>query len=1073
VPEPPAPPKDPITSKSLGGPLLLAGFILLLALGWALYQEEYGLRPWRGYQRKFATVYAPYLEKLKARRQTEEAALKNDPEWQKLDAAVKAGEQQALRKARQIEQESLLVERQRESILTAFQTSRSQVGALTYDYEAVPSTPEYAGKKKARFEEMMKARQYPWPIDWPTADGKIVPRSLNFDQLNAEFSNLLDQKAALLAQQGQIENPVKDAQDRLNAYVAQKLPGVDTAQIDGLLEKVRNMDVKLIQIYVYPPGQSINYSGGGSLTDRCQSCHIAMDPEFVAATMTVTKADLGLAGSHDAPFTTHPEPGLLELHPLVKFGCSPCHGGNGRALTSVTSAHGRYEHWAWPLFYPENYEAGCQQCHSLDMRTEFAPVLNRGRELFRMKGCIGCHKYANFDSEASHLQDVQRQIAQIEDQIHHNETIEVPRLNKLGDEAATNQLAQQYYGQAQNLTVADSRSAVKVQQLDALSHDLFLEVKKVGPDLKEVRMKLDEDWIPYWLEHTHQWRPTTHMPQFRFAPGEVQAIAAFIWQDGIKGPALPSQPPGDAAHGKQLFFERGCLACHSIGEGSERTGGDFAANLSREGEKANYDYLVRWIYNPRLRTRPYCPYEKRDLGPEDYAKHGLPFVFDLDHSRCPNDGHELEVEQPTVMPSFRLSWQDARDIASFLMTQKDPNDKFPAAPYMEDPKLFAKGKALARFYGCAGCHEIAGLEDEGHIGTELTDEGSKPLDRLDFGFLLSDAERGILPDGKKSPRGSWHDLKGFFDEKLASPGVFDRGRYRPNPQDRLHMPQPNVTQADINALASFLLGSTSETFPPSYMYRPTGREKAIEEGWWIITKYNCMGCHEVDIGQKSVLESLSMYQGENASGLPPVLTFEGARVNPEWLKGFLANPALSATDTDRNGVRSYLQVRMPTFFLSNDEIRKLVGFFEAESSQPQHFIPPKLTPLTPQEREIARAIFTSSAAPCLKCHATGVPAHDKFATAPNFLLARERLQPDWTKRWIVAPAKMAPGTAMPSGLFRFEDGRWVFNGPLPSIAQQYKGDEADLLVRYMFELTPEEQRLLLSHTPAPPAGGGK
>ena len=28
-------------------------------------------------------------------------------------------------------------------------------------------------------------------------------------------------------------------------------------------------------------------------------------------------------------------------------------------------------------------------------------------------------------------------------------------------------------------------------------------------------------------------------------------------------------------------------------------GGTFAANLTREGEKANYDYLVRWVHNAR------------------------------------------------------------------------------------------------------------------------------------------------------------------------------------------------------------------------------------------------------------------------------------------------------------------------------------------------------------------------------------------------------------------------------------------------------------------------------------------
>ncbi len=97
-----------------------------------------------------------------------------------------------------------------------------------------------------------------------------------------------------------------------------------------------------------------------------------MDPLVVPVTMTLTKADLGMAKSHDAPFTTHPDPELFKWHPLERFGCSPCHGGNGRALDSVEKAHGRYEHWLWPMNYPENYNAGCQNCHASDMVTEHA-----------------------------------------------------------------------------------------------------------------------------------------------------------------------------------------------------------------------------------------------------------------------------------------------------------------------------------------------------------------------------------------------------------------------------------------------------------------------------------------------------------------------------------------------------------------------------------------------------------------------------------------------------------------------------------------------------------------------------
>jgi cytochrome c2 len=565
------------------------------------------------------------------------------------------------------------------------------------------------------------------------------------------------------------------------------------------------------------------------------------------------------------------------------------------------------------------------------------------------------------------------------------------------------------------------------------------------------------------------------MPQFRLTQDEIKSISAFIWQQGLTGPALPHQQPGDAAHGKVLLESRGCLACHSIGEGDAMVGGNFAANLSRVGEKENYDYVVRWVHNPRVRTRPYCPYEKRDLGPEDYAKHNLPYVFDLDHSRCPNDGHELVVMQPTVMPSLRLTDEDARDIASYLMTQKGPSASYLEAnvSFMDDPKRAAEGKDLVQHYGCAGCHEISGLEDEGRIGTDLTNEGSKPIERLDFARFTEDAKRGILPSGAKSPRGPWYDSKGFFEEKLRNPAVYDHDKYHPNPMDALRMPKPNLYGPnDVDALVTMLLGSTDPTLPPDYMYQPADTRRFIQAGWWIVTKYNCIGCHQIDVGQKSVLQTLPFYQGENKANLPPVLTTEGARVNPEWLRQFLANPSLSTTDVNRNGVRQYLQVRMPTFYLSDDEIRTLVLFFKAMSSQPEQFIPPKVQPLSDTERAMARSLFTSPAAPCLKCHMTGNPAHDKNASAPNFLLARDRLQPAWVGRWITDPAKIIPGTAMPSGLFKVQDGHWVFAGPEPASLQHYTGDQADLLVRYMFTLTPQEQGALVGHTPSGAAASG-
>ena len=45
------------------------------------------------------------------------------------------------------------------------------------------------------------------------------------------------------------------------------------------------------------------------------------------------------------------------------------------------------------------------------------------------------------------------------------------------------------------------------------------------------------------------------------------------------------------------------------------------------------------------------------------------------------------------------------------------------------------GEKLIAHYGCFGCHAIPGFEDAKPIGTELTEEGSKAVHRLDFGFI--------------------------------------------------------------------------------------------------------------------------------------------------------------------------------------------------------------------------------------------------------------------------------------------------------------------------------------------------
>jgi hypothetical protein len=80
------------------------------------------------------------------------------------------------------------------------------------------------------------------------------------------------------------------------------------------------------------------------------------------------------------------------------------------------------------------------------------------------------------------------------------------------------------------------------------------------------------------------------------------------------------------------------------------------------------------------------------------------------------------------------------------------------------------------------------------------------------------------------------------------------------------------------------------------------------------------------------------------------------------------------------------------------------------------------------------------------------------------------LKPAWTFRWLLDPQQISPGTAMPSGLFKQDGSRWIFSGETPAAFATYPKDHADLLVRYMFQMTPEEQRRLMSTAPAATSG---
>jgi cbb3-type cytochrome oxidase cytochrome c subunit len=122
--------------------------------------------------------------------------------------------------------------------------------------------------------------------------------------------------------------------------------------------------------------------------DRCVTCHQASSWKgFETA---------------EEPFRTHPQE-ILKTHPVEKFGCTSCHGGQGWAI-DADEAHGPVEHWEEPVLgaalgeaysLAENKSAllqmHCNTCHRYDRETKGAEAINLAKGLVIEKGCRACH----------------------------------------------------------------------------------------------------------------------------------------------------------------------------------------------------------------------------------------------------------------------------------------------------------------------------------------------------------------------------------------------------------------------------------------------------------------------------------------------------------------------------------------------------------------------------------------------------------------------------------------------------------------------------------------------------------
>src|SRR6202158_4351040 len=304
--------------------------ILTASLFWALWDEAFGQRPWKAYQREWKDRYSTFLKTARSTSAQSEKDVEGNSDYQKLKRDYEQTYQQGAPRTKEINDKLRLLSAKILAVQNVFTDRRAYVNALIYDIETTTS----ASSKQSKLKDLEKYKQQTAVVEYP--DGSKA--TYTYLKLEETYNDLKTERAQLSAELGELIKPVSDQKAKLDAYVSEHMVNLTPAQIRGLQDKTEALDPAILQINV----------AEANIVDRCESCHMGTrEPVKLTAAAMAPKGKP--PDQYARAFSSHPEQELLKIRDPDKYGCPPCHQGNGRATTSVEKAHGNYEHWLWPL----------------------------------------------------------------------------------------------------------------------------------------------------------------------------------------------------------------------------------------------------------------------------------------------------------------------------------------------------------------------------------------------------------------------------------------------------------------------------------------------------------------------------------------------------------------------------------------------------------------------------------------------------------------------------------------------------------------------------------------------------
>src|SRR5215470_14682231 len=360
---------------------LLGVGLLLIGAAWAVWDDNISRRPWKKYQVDFSELQ---IERAREAVAEEDKRLAQDPKYQEVSKAlaeaqhsIADGDTARQLAAAQAAESAAKVHVDERDL--ALRIVKSKLEEAWYEYDHALLSGVSGDAAHQQIEALQKQKK--------EIEDKLAQAQAQMQQYTSQAAEIRSVVQNLDKQKHDLEKERERLQQKLDGIVLLKLGPLDLPKIPKIQQVVLNEFDRNA------------YDQAVARVDRCTSCHAGIDK-------------VGF-DQDPQPFATHPARDvLLTKHPTDKFGCTPCHGGQGAAVNSVDMAHGEVKYWEHPLLRGDMVQAGCPGCHT-NLRVPHAEQIAKGEQLFEQLGCVGCHLvqgYGDLPKPAPYLRRIRAKV---------------------------------------------------------------------------------------------------------------------------------------------------------------------------------------------------------------------------------------------------------------------------------------------------------------------------------------------------------------------------------------------------------------------------------------------------------------------------------------------------------------------------------------------------------------------------------------------------------------------------------------------------------------------------------------